>query len=120
MPKLNKYNKEINSSAVAAITDKHVKDTLVKTLKVIEGYVSMAIIAMGFLQIISLNFSEELNLSSFRWLRTKTNKVVSEATVAYFFRKNIYRVLEKYRHLCIIRIIMAIQNEDPTDNGLVA
>jgi len=37
-----------------------------------------------------------------------------------FFRKNIYRVIEKYRYLRIMRIIMAIQNEDPSDDGLVA
>ena len=92
MPNLNKYIKEINSSALAAITDQHVKDILVKTLKAIEVYVCMAIIAMGLLQIISLRFSKELNSSSFRWLRTRTNEIVSEATVAYFFRKNIYRV----------------------------
>ena len=80
----------------------------------------MAIIAMGLLQIISLNFSKELNSSSFRWLRTRTNEVVSEATVAYFFRKNIYRVIEKYRHLRIMRIIIANQNEDPSADELVA
>lgn len=120
MPKLNKYIKEINSSALEAITDKHVKDNLVKTLKAIEGYVCMAMIAMGLLQIISLRFSKELNFSSFRWLRTRTNEVVSEATVAYFFRKNIYRVIEKYRHLSIMRIIIVNQNEDPVDDELVA
>jgi len=80
----------------------------------------MAIISMGLLQIISLNFSKELNLFSFRRLRTTTNEVVSEATVAYFFRKNIFRVIDKYRQLRIMRIIMAIQNEDPSDDGLVA
>ena len=120
MPKLNRYIKDINSSALEAITDKHIKDTLVKTLKAIEGYVFMAIIAMCLLQIISLNFSKELNSSSFRWLRTRTNEIVSEATVAYFFRKNIYRVVEKYRHLRIMRIIIANQNEDPADDELVA
>ena len=120
MPKLNKYIKEINSSALEAITDQRVKDTLVKTLKAIEGYVCIAIISMGLLQIISLRFSKELNLSSFRWLRTRTNEVVTEATVAYFFHKNIYRVIEKYRHLHIMRIIMAIQNDEPADDGVAA
>ena len=67
MPRLNKYYKDINSAALAAITDKHIKDNLVKTLKSIEGYVLMSIIAMGLLQIIALNFSKELNSSSFRW-----------------------------------------------------
>jgi hypothetical protein len=91
MPKLNKYIKEINSSALEAITDKHVKDNLVKTLKAIEGYVCMAMIAMGLLQIISLRFSKELNFSSFRWLRTRTNEVVSEATVLFFSQKHLSR-----------------------------
>ena len=120
MPRLNKYYKDINSAALAAITDKHIKDNLVKTLKSIEGYVLMSIIAMGLLQIIALNFSKELNSSSFRWLRTRTNVIVSEATVAYFFRKNIFRVIDKYRDLRIMRIIIANQNEDPSDDEFVA
>lgn len=44
MPKLNKYIKDINSSALEAITDKCIKDKLVKTLKAIDGYVCMAMI----------------------------------------------------------------------------
>ena len=120
MPRLNKYVKGINELALAAITDHGARENLVKTLKATEGYVCMAMIAMGLLQIISLKFSKELNSSSFRWLRTKTNEIVSEATVAYFFRKNIYRIIKKYHHLCIMRIIMTVQNEDPTDNGVAA
>jgi hypothetical protein len=80
----------------------------------------MAMIAMGLLQIISLKFSKELNSSSFRWLRTKTNDIMSEATVAYFFRKNIYRVIEKHSYLCIMRIIIAVQNDNPSDNEVAA
>ena len=113
MPRLNKY-------VLAAITNHGARENLVKTLKATEGYVCMAMIAMGLLQIISLKFSKELNSSSFRWLRTKTNEIVSEATVAYFFRKNIYRIIEKHHHLHIMRIIMTVQNEDPTDNGVAA
>jgi len=80
----------------------------------------MAIISMGLLQIISLKFSKELNLSSFRWLRTKTNEIVSEATVAYFFRKNIFRIMHKYRRLRIMQIIINKQDEDPFEEPLVA
>lgn len=94
MPKLNKYVKDINESALEAITDNCARDNLVKTLKATEGYVLMSMFAMGLLQIISLKFSKELNSTSFRWLRIKTNEIVSEATVAYFFRKNIYRVID--------------------------
>ena len=120
MPRLNKYVKVINESALAAITNHGARENLVKTLKATEGYVCMAMIAMGLLQIISLKFSEELNSSSFRWLRTKTNEIVSETTVAYFFRKNIYRIIEKHHHLRIMRIIMTVQNEVPTDNRVAA
>ena len=79
----------------------------------------MSIIAMGLLQIIALNFSKELNSCSFRWLRTRTNVIVSEATVAYFFRKNIFRVIDKYRDLRLMRIIIANQNEPPSDDDSV-
>ncbi len=120
MPKLNRFFKDINVSALEAITEPRVKSKIVETLRAIEGYVCMAIISLGLLQILSLKFSKQLNMSSFRWLRTKTNQVVSEATVAYYFCKNIYRIMEKYSHLSIMQIIKSKQNEELSDEYLDA
>ena len=120
MPKLNRFFKDINVSALEAITESRAKSKIAETLRAIEGYVFMAIISLGLLQILSLKFSKQLNMSSFRWLRTKTNQVVSEATVAYYFRKNIYRIMETYSHLGIMQIIKSKQNEEFSDEYLDA
>ena len=118
MPKLNRFFKDINTTAVEAVTEPSVKHKIVETLKAIEGYICIAIICMGLLQILSLKFSKELNTSSFRWLRTKTNSIVSEATVAYFFQKNIFRIMVQYSHLNIMQIIKSKQNEGFSDQKL--
>jgi len=120
MPKLNKFDKKINIKALEAITDVHAKKKIVECLKAIEGYVMMALISMGLLQIFALKYSAELNHSVFRWLRTKTNKIVSEATMACYFRKNIFNIIAQNRHLPIMQIIIAKQNDVILDEDLAA
>jgi hypothetical protein len=68
-------------------------------------------IAMGLLQIISIKFSAEINNTPFRFLRTKSNSIVSEATVACFLRKNIIRLIAKNSGFTISRIIKEKQSE---------
>ncbi|WP_297426357.1 hypothetical protein [Clostridium sp.] len=63
-------------------------------------------IAIGLLQIIALKFSAtELNNKFFRYLRTSSKEIVSEATVASYFRKNIFRIMCKNANLSITKII---------------
>jgi len=53
-------------------------------------YVMCSCIAIGLLQTIELIFSStELNNKIFRYLRTPLKTIVSEATVAFYLRKNI-------------------------------
>lgn len=85
MPKLNRYNKQFVSDALEQISDPRIIEMIVGAFKAIEGYVLMAIISMGLLQMLSLKFSHDSTLPSFRWLRTRTSTIVSEGTVAYDF-----------------------------------
>lgn len=119
MPKINKFDKDINTKALEAITDDHAKKKIVECVKATEGYVMMALISMGLLQIFSLKYSAQLT-SEFRWLRTKTNKIASEATMACYFRKNIFRIIDKYRHLPIMQIIIAKRKDVVLDEDLAA
>ena len=57
MPKLSRWDNEINALALESIADDHAKEKIVEALKAIEGYVLMAIISMGLLQIFSLKYS---------------------------------------------------------------
>lgn len=67
-------------------------------------------IAIGLLQIISLKISSNyLKLCKFRFLRTSSNELASEATIASYLRKNIFRIMTKNVELSITKIIKAKQ-----------
>jgi len=111
MPKLNRYAKKGDPHPVEKIKCKEEKELILSTLKAIEGYVMCSCIAMALLQIISIKFSDEINKAPFRFLRTKSNTIVSEATVACFLRKNIIRLITKNSGFTISRIIKEKQSE---------
>ncbi|MEG1982061.1 MAG: transposase [Clostridia bacterium] len=111
IPKLKKYTIKGETNPIEIIECEKTKLLILSTLNAIEGYVMCSCIAIGMLQVISINFSKDINNSSFRFLRTKSNKVVSEATVACFLRKNIFRHIAKNNRFIIPKIIRQKQSE---------
>lgn len=109
MPKLNRYNKEHNITALEMITETHAQKRIISSLYAIENYVMCACVSCGILQLISLKFSDVGKFYNFRWLRTVTKSVVSEDTVAYFIRKNFFRDINKCCNFGIMRIILSKQ-----------
>ncbi|EHJ01994.1 hypothetical protein CDLVIII_5520 [Clostridium sp. DL-VIII] len=106
MPKLNRFKKKDEIDAIDKVEDEKVKERIISTLNAIEMYVMCSSIAIGLLQIIALKFSAtELNNKFFRYLRTPSKEIVSEATVASYFRKNIFRIMCKNANLSITKII---------------
>jgi len=90
MTKLNKYKKnEENQAVFESISDPHKQELIENTVKAIEGYVQFSCIALGMLQIIGLMFSYMIQKSSTRFMRTVSNIIPSEATVADYLRKNL-------------------------------
>ena len=111
MPKLNRYQKERNQRALETITDKFSQKKIIEALKAIEGHVMFSCIACGIVQMISLKFSEIINFSQARWLRTITNSIVSEDTVVYYLKKNIFSFIKEFSHYDIMQIIISKQDE---------
>ncbi|MCY6355929.1 hypothetical protein [Clostridium sp. ZS2-4] len=105
MPKLRKYTKKQQPQPVEKIPCEKIQHKILATLDAIEAYVMCASIAMGLLQIISLKFSRDINMRNFRFLRTKSKEVVSEATVACYLRKSIFSFIEKSNRFSISKII---------------
>lgn len=105
MPKLKKYTKKDQPHPVEKIACEKIQKKILATLDAIEAYVLCTSISMGLLQIISLKFSRDINMRSFRFLRTKSKKVVSEATVACYLAKGIFSFIEKSNKFSISRII---------------
>lgn len=108
MPKLKRFTKKGEVKPIDKI--EKVKERILSALNAIEMYVMCSCIAIGLLQIIALKFSStELNNKIFRYLRTPSKEIVSEATVACYLRKNIFRIMAKNGDLSITKIIKTKQ-----------
>lgn len=113
-PLLQKFIKTSqNQTLVDAVEDKQARSNIYSCLKAIEGYTMFSCIALGFLQLIALKFSSEINSSHVRWLRTKTNIIPSEATVAYFMRNTIFSMFHNRFIFSIMQIIRRRQFSNP-------
>lgn len=111
MPRSKRYAKKGDPDPIKKITSESDKKLILAAVKAIEGYVMISNVAIGLLQILSLKFSGEMTNAKFpiRFLRTQTNEIHSEATVACFLRKSIFYVIEKNKQFAISRIIKSKQ-----------
>lgn len=78
---------------------------ILATVKAIEGHVLLSCIAMGIIQMVSMKFSGNKDIYNLRYLRTPSKEIVSEATVIYYFRRHIIRVMAEKPESAITRII---------------
>ena len=111
MPKLNRYLKKEDKNPIDLVEDNNAKKNIILTVKAIEGYVMCGAIALGLLQMIAVKFSTPLNQNKLRYLRTVSNQIASEATVAYYLRKNIFLFMAKTKYYGITKIINDKQME---------
>ena len=111
MPKLKKFkNNEINHENLKNVSDPGKRKLIESTVKAIEGYVQISVIALGFLQLLGLLFGQEINSNSRRFMRTVSSVVPSERTVADFMRKNIYMLFRFFPELPLTTIIKERQS----------
>ncbi|MDQ8737950.1 hypothetical protein [Paenibacillus sp. LHD-38] len=90
MPKLKRYLKKGEVHPLDRVTDEKEQHQIRLTVKAIEGYVMCSCIAMGLLQLIALRYSSRVPSLFFRYLRTPSTAIVSEATVMAYLRKYMY------------------------------
>jgi len=112
MPKLSRYKSNAaNQERLAALTDEDAQAHIESTVRAIEGYALLSAIALGLLQLISLLFSDLFTNGRTRFMRTVSNAIPSEATVADYMRKNIYQLFRFLPDLAITTIIRERQND---------
>lgn len=109
MPKLQRYLKKGAVQPLELLTDEKAKQDIIQTVKAIEGYVHFCCIAIGILQLVSVQFSNSFSLRHFRYLRTPSRAVVSESTVAVYLRRFIFHMFAKQSRLTITKIIHSKQ-----------
>ncbi len=90
--------------------DPKLRRRILRTLKAMEGFVQLSVIAMGILQITSLKFSGSIR-DHIRYMRTPSKESVSEATFMVYFRQHIFRILAEKPDLSITQIIQQQQKK---------
>jgi hypothetical protein len=120
MPKLNRYLKKGAPHPVEQVIDEKERVQIQLTIKAIEGFVMCGCIAMGLLQLIAIRYSTGKISSVFRYLRTPSKNVVSEATVMVYLRMSIFRMFAQNGHLTITQIIQSKQELPGIDDDLLA
>ena len=113
MPKLNRFKKKTDPDPVDHVTAPQAKKRIKLAVKAIEGFMFCAAVATGLLQMVSLRFSGTDELKNLRYLRTYRNSVVSEATVADYFKRNFFGLIHRHSGLPLARIILGKQAPPP-------
>jgi hypothetical protein len=120
MPKLKRYLRKEEPHPLTQVTGEPEQRRIRKTVQAIEGFVMCGCIATGLIQLIALQFSHRTPGLFFRYLRTPSKAVASEATMTAYLRQSIFRWFAKNPHLPITQIIQSKQNSPSTDADLWA
>lgn len=119
MPKLNHFQKKGAPGPLERVDTPHARKMVLKAAQAIEMHAMISCIAMGILQCLSLRMAGKVKSEEFRYLRTPSKGRVSEATIMYWLRRHILRLLDSRPDLCISQKILAHQEdpwEDPIDS----
>ena len=111
MPKLQKFkNNHINHENLKNVADPEKRRLIKSTVNAIERYVQISVMALGMLQLLGLLFGQEINRNNRRFMRTVSNVIPSERTVADFMRKNIYVLFRFFPEITLTSIIRVRQS----------
>lgn len=119
MPKLNRYRKKNEPQAVEQVMKTSERKRILQTIKAVEGYMMCSCIAMGMLQMLALRFSTKTSKRYFRYLRTSSKEVVSEATMMAYLRQSIFHWFARNQHLAITQIIQEKQQTPELEDELL-
>jgi hypothetical protein len=104
MPRLSRFTKS-GYDPLEKVTSSTDIRRIISAFNAIQGFVMVATIAFGLLQLCSLLFARDINAPKFRWLRSCKNEIPSEATTAHFIGKTIFRMIAFHQYLPIMRFI---------------
>lgn len=120
MPKLNRYQKKSDPHPLDLVTNPKAREKILAAVRAVEAHMALSCVAMGILQMISLRMKGEISPFKIRYMRTPSKATVSEATVMYYLRKHIFRIMAENPELSITQIIQQEQDKSGIYNGLQA
>jgi hypothetical protein len=116
MQRLNRFAKKGEKDPLSKVKNKKERAQILRALSATERYVMMNLIAIGLLELLALKYSNILKKSSFCWLRTSSQKIVTEGSMSMFLRKEFFMQFQKRPYLGILQIIRAkMESRDDSD-----
>ena len=106
-PRLNRYSKKEDPDPLEDITSERAKQNIIKTIKAYEMYMLCGCIALGILQLNSLQLHNEVGPQKFGYKRTHSSGYASEATMKNILGDAIIEVLIRGEKIPIINLISA-------------
>ena len=91
--KLNHYAKTTEPDRLEKVTNENSRQRILATIKAIEGFVLFGSISFGIIQMIALDETVDGEVSQGRYLRTRSQIKVSEATVRRFLQKKLFALM---------------------------
>ena len=103
MPKLNHFKRKKDNDPLEDIEDEDKRKKIIYTYKAYEMYGFISTVAMGLVQILSVN--ESFDPSLFRYQRTPVRSKPSEANMVIILRNALKRSLIKNEDITVMRFI---------------
>ena len=105
--KLNHYKKKEEPDNIASAKDASSQERVLKTIDATERFVHMGCIAMGIIQMLLMSEKDVAEIQKCRYLRTKSENKISEATMLYYLRPRLLFVFANCPDSFVTKIIMA-------------
>lgn len=109
VPKLNRYRRRGSEDPLKQIKDTEQQKRILNAIKATEGYVMFCSIATGIIQMLCLRYEGKLQVSAFRYLRTPSREVMSEASMMEYLRRTLFRFMVLQKNLTVTKIILSKQ-----------
>lgn len=109
VPKLDRYRRKAAADPLEQVKNGQSRRRILKALKAIESYVLFSNIAMGLIQMLCLEYEGNIQASDFRFLRTPSHQVMSEASMMEYLLRNLFRFMARQEELTIAKIISSRQ-----------
>ena len=106
-PRLNRYSKKTDPDPLEDITSERARQNIIKTIKAYEMYMLCGCIALGILQLNSLQLHNEVGSQKFGYKRTHSSGYASEATMKNILSDAIFELLIRGAKIPIINLISA-------------
>ena len=105
MKKLSHFRKKDEPDPLASVTSAHDRKLVLKKIRAIEAFVFCNSVAMGMVQMISLAKCNCVELMYCRYLRTRSDRRISEGTVMHYLRNYFFACMARHPHSFVTQYI---------------